>query len=102
MAEGPERGLAFAEQLADEPALARYPELAAVRGTFLQQLGRLDEAREQFLLAARQTTNATQRRLYLDQADTCAGDDSGGDMTLRRPTTAGEDRGVDRGGGRWR
>jgi predicted RNA polymerase sigma factor len=69
MVEGPARGLALAEQLADEPALARYPELAAVRGTFLQQLGRLEEARDQFLLAARQTTNVTQRRLYLEQAD---------------------------------
>jgi RNA polymerase sigma factor (sigma-70 family) len=69
MAEGPARGLALAEQLSDEPALARYPEFAAVRGTFLQQLGRPEEARDQFLLAARQTTNATQRRLYMSQAD---------------------------------
>jgi RNA polymerase sigma factor (sigma-70 family) len=85
MAEGPARGLDMAEHLADEPALARYPELAAVRGTFLEQLGRLDEARDLFLLAARQTTNAAQRRLYLDQADASSVQDSG----ARRPDVSG-------------
>jgi RNA polymerase sigma factor (sigma-70 family) len=69
MAEGPERGLALTLQLEGEPALAGYPELAAVRATFLQQLGRLDEARAQFRLAADRTTNASQRWLHLRQAD---------------------------------
>ena len=69
MAQGPERGLALAEQLENEPALAGYAELAAVRATFLQRLGRLDEAREQFRLAAERTANASQRRLYLAQAE---------------------------------
>jgi RNA polymerase sigma factor (sigma-70 family) len=69
MAEGAERGLALTRQLADEPALTAYPELAAVCATFLQQLGRLDEARAQFQLAADRTTNASQRHLYLRQAD---------------------------------
>jgi len=69
MAQGPDRGLALANKLTDTPALAGHPELAAVRATFLQQLGRLDEARAQFLLAAERTPNASQRRLYLRQAD---------------------------------
>ena len=73
MAEGPERGLALAGQLQHEPALAGYPELAAVRATFLQQLGRHDEARAQFRLAAERTMNGKQRRLYLDQADSLDG-----------------------------
>ncbi len=70
VADGPARGLALVDQLARESALARYPPLAAVRATFLQQLGRLGEAYQQFRVAAEQTTNASQRRLYLDQADT--------------------------------
>jgi len=69
MAQGPDRGLALPNKLTDTPALAGHPELAAVRATFLQQLGRLDEARAQFLLAAERTPNASQRRLYLRQAD---------------------------------
>ena len=52
MAEGPERGLALAEQLDDSPRSPSSPEIAAVRATFLQRLGRHDEARAQFLLAA--------------------------------------------------
>jgi predicted RNA polymerase sigma factor len=76
--DGPPGQPTLAEQLADEPALARYPELAAVRGTFLRQLGRPEEARDQFLFAARQTTNVTHRGLYLDQAHTSADDNSSG------------------------
>jgi predicted RNA polymerase sigma factor len=70
MADWPRRGLALAEQLQDEPALTAHPELAAVRATFLRQLGRLEEARDQFRLAADRTTNETQRRVYLHQAET--------------------------------
>jgi predicted RNA polymerase sigma factor len=72
MAEGPERGLALTLPLEEEPTLAGYPELAAVRGTLLQQLGRLDEARAQFLLAAQGTANTRQRQLYLRQAEATA------------------------------
>ena len=69
MADGPERGLALTEQLEHEPALAGYAELAAVRATFLQRLGRLDEAREQFRVAAGRTANASQQQVYLAQAE---------------------------------
>src|SRR4051794_36041312 len=68
IAEGPELGLRLAEELEQEPALTGYAELAAVRATFLQQLGRPDEARHQFRLAAQRTSNEGQRRLYLRQA----------------------------------
>jgi RNA polymerase sigma factor (sigma-70 family) len=72
MSEGPERGLALTVELEGEPALAGYAELAAVRATLLQQLGRLAEARAQFLLAAERTANTGQRNLYLRQADAAA------------------------------
>ena len=68
MAEGPERGLELADQLQNEPALARYPQLPAVRATFLQRLGHLEQARAEFERAAARTDNAGERRLYLEQA----------------------------------
>ena len=68
MADGPAAGLELADQLHAEPTLAGYPQLPAVRATFLQQLGRPDEARAEFERAAACTDNAEQRRLYLDQA----------------------------------
>jgi len=70
MADGPARGLALTDQLMDEPALKHHPQLPAVRATFLHRLGRLDEARQQFRLAAAQTSNTRERQLYLRQADT--------------------------------
>ena len=70
MADGPGPGLALADRLAGEPALERYPQLPAVRATFLRRLGRDDEARQQFRLAAERSTNARERQLYLRQADT--------------------------------
>jgi RNA polymerase sigma factor (sigma-70 family) len=68
MAEGPERGLELADQLQNEPALAGYPQLPAVRATFLQRLGHLEQARAEFERAAARTDNADERRLYLEQA----------------------------------
>jgi predicted RNA polymerase sigma factor len=68
MAEGPERGLELVDQLRDEPTLASYPQLPAVRATFLQRLGRLEQAQAEFERAAARTGNASERRLYLEQA----------------------------------
>ena len=68
MSEGPERGLELADQLQKEPALAGYPQLPAVRATFLQRLGHLEQARAEFERAAARTDNAGERRLYLEQA----------------------------------
>jgi RNA polymerase sigma factor (sigma-70 family) len=68
MADGPAYGLELADQLQDEPALAGYPHLPAVRATFLQQLGQLEQAQAEFERAAARTNNARQRYLYLEQA----------------------------------
>jgi RNA polymerase sigma factor (sigma-70 family) len=74
MAEGPERGLELADRLQDEPALAGYPQLPAVRATFLERLGHLEQARAEFERAAARSDNAGERRLYLDQARRAAGE----------------------------
>ena len=68
MADGPAAGLELADLLQAEPTLAGYAQLPAVRATFLQQLGRPDEARAEFERAAACTDNAGERQLYLDQA----------------------------------
>ncbi|HYP45675.1 MAG TPA: RNA polymerase sigma factor [Propionibacteriaceae bacterium] len=68
MSEGAARGLEEADRLRDEATLAGYPQLPAVRGTFLQQLGRHDQARAEFERAAALTSNAGERRLYLQSA----------------------------------
>jgi len=52
MAYGPARGLEIADKLTDQPALAGYVQLPAVRGDLLAKLGRLDEARQEFTRAA--------------------------------------------------
>jgi predicted RNA polymerase sigma factor len=68
MAEGPAAGLAVADTLTEEPALAGYPLLAAVRGDLLAKLGREEEARQQFNQAAELTRNVRERRIFLDRA----------------------------------
>ncbi len=69
MADGPERGLALADELQTHPALVAYPALSAVRATFLRQLGRPDEARAAFQQAADLTSNVSQRAIYQRQRD---------------------------------
>jgi predicted RNA polymerase sigma factor len=69
MAEGAERGLEVVAQLQDEPSLAGYPQLAAVRATLLRRLGRLPEASQEFRRAAAETGNDSERRLFLRQAE---------------------------------
>ena len=76
MAEGPQAGLDLVELIADEPTLKAYHHLPAVRGDFLQKLGRLAEARESFESAARLATNARERALMERRAAATA--DSGG------------------------
>ncbi len=68
MAQGPALGLELADQLADDPRLVAYPQLPAVRATFLQRLGRPGDARREFERAAAFSQNADERRLYLSQA----------------------------------
>jgi len=70
MAQGPAAGLALVEALAGEPALAGYPQLAAVRGELLDRLGRSAEARREFSRAAGLTRNAREREIFLARAGT--------------------------------
>jgi predicted RNA polymerase sigma factor len=72
MAFGPEAGLECVEALADEPALARYHWLPSVRGDLLAKLGRHDEARAAFELAASMTRNTRERELLLERANRAA------------------------------
>jgi len=67
-AHGPAAALPLVEQLAAEGALPGYALLPAVRGDLLEELGRVEEAREQFALAASMTRNDAERVLFLKRA----------------------------------
>jgi RNA polymerase sigma factor (sigma-70 family) len=69
---GPEAGLNVVDTLTTEPALKTYHLLPSVRGDLLRKLGRFDEARGEFELAASLTRNERERRLLLDRAAACA------------------------------
>ncbi len=71
MAFGSEAGLKIVNALIGEPALQRYHLLPSVRGDLLFRLGRLDEARVEFLRASEMTANATERELLLSRAGAC-------------------------------
>jgi RNA polymerase sigma-70 factor (ECF subfamily) len=73
MASGPQASLDLVDGLSAEPALAKYYLLPSVRGDLLKKLGRLDEARAEFELAASLTRNARERALLLERARACAG-----------------------------
>ncbi len=68
MAFGPEAALELVEPLMDEPALQSYHLLPSVRGELMVRLGRLQEARGEYLRAASLTDNARERDLLLDRA----------------------------------
>jgi RNA polymerase sigma factor (sigma-70 family) len=67
-ASGPEVGLQLVDQLVDTGTLARYHLLSSVRGDLLEQLGRHDEAAEEFERAAAMAQNSAERGLLLDRA----------------------------------
>ncbi len=71
MAFGPAEGLELVDALADEPALAAYHLLPAVRGDLLLKLGRRDEARAAFERAASLSQNGRERGLLLARAKAC-------------------------------
>ena len=71
MAFGPAEGLALVDELRDEPALASYHLLQAVRGDLLVKLGRHAEARREFERAASLTQNARERDLLTRRALAC-------------------------------
>ena len=68
MAYGPQAGLALADALGNEPALAGYHLLPSVRADFLARLGRRDEASAEFQRAAGMARNARERELLLARA----------------------------------
>ena len=71
MAFGAEAGLELVDSLADEPALRGYHLLPSVRGDLLVRLGRLAEARDEFVRAADLCDNGPERELLLSRAVAC-------------------------------
>jgi RNA polymerase sigma factor (sigma-70 family) len=71
MASGPAAGLALADGLLSEPWLESYHLLPAVRGDFLEKLGRYEEARVEFERAAAMTRNTRERELLAGRAAAC-------------------------------
>ncbi len=71
MADGPETGMAIIDTLESEPGMRTYHLLPAVRGDFLERLGRYAEASDQFDRAAALTDNARERDLLSDRARQC-------------------------------
>jgi predicted RNA polymerase sigma factor len=71
MAYGAAAGLERVEALRDEPALRGYHLLPSVRADLLKKLGRRDEARADFELAASITQNVRERNLLLERARAC-------------------------------
>jgi len=72
MAFGPQEGLDLVDGLADEPTLAAYHLLPAVRGDLLSKLDRRPEARAEFERAASMTHNAREQEVLLARAAECA------------------------------
>jgi predicted RNA polymerase sigma factor len=72
MASGPEAGLELVDALAGEPALRSYHLLPSVRGDLLWKLGRIEEARLEFVRAASLTRNLRERQLLLERAAACS------------------------------
>jgi RNA polymerase sigma factor (sigma-70 family) len=68
MAFGPEAGLKIVDDLVVEGALDSYHLLPSVRGDLLEKLGRGDEARGEFELAASLTRNERERKILLERA----------------------------------
>ena len=68
MAFGPARGLALADALRGEPALAGYHLLPAVRGDLLSRLERHDEARAEFERASALARNTREKEVLAARA----------------------------------
>ena len=71
MADGPQAGLDIVDELVFEGSLAGYHLLPTVRGDLLPKLGRLEEARTEFELAATLTRNDRERQLLAERARHC-------------------------------
>ena len=68
MADGPQAALEIVERLAHEPMLKTYHLLPSVRGDLLQKLGRFDEARAAFEVAAGLAGNRREQELLKRRA----------------------------------
>jgi len=75
MAYGAARGLEIADALTSQPALAGYVQLPAIRGDLLAKLGRLTEARAEFVRAATLTSNESERSIFKARAEACGADE---------------------------
>jgi RNA polymerase sigma factor (sigma-70 family) len=73
MAEGPAVALAIVDRLAHEPMLKTYHLLPGVRGDLLQKLGRFEEARAAFEIAAGLAGNRREQELMRRRAVEAAG-----------------------------
>ncbi len=74
---GPQAGLELVDSLSSEPSLKNYHLLPSVRGDLLAKVGRFNEARAEFELAATLTRNSRERALLLERAGVCAAAESG-------------------------
>jgi RNA polymerase sigma factor (sigma-70 family) len=72
MSDGPAVALPLVEALQQEPQFEQYHLLPSVRGDLLQKLGRMDEARQEFVRAASLTRNEPERALLLRRSAACA------------------------------
>ena len=71
MASGPAEGLRLADALLGEPTMRSYHYLPSIRGDFLFRLGRLDEAKAEFLRAAAMAGNGRERGFLKARAVEC-------------------------------
>ncbi len=71
MAFGAAQGLVLLDELLEEPALAGYHLVPAVRADFLARLGRNPEAKVELERAAEMTSNTRERALLLARAARC-------------------------------
>jgi RNA polymerase sigma factor (sigma-70 family) len=69
MARGAAAGLAHVDTVRHDKALRNYHLLPAVRADLLQKLGRLDEARAEYLRAAGLASNSRERALLSERAE---------------------------------
>ena len=67
-ADGPEAALAALDGVRDDPRLARYHLLGAVRGDVLLRLGRPDEAAVELERAAELAPTRRERNLLMERA----------------------------------
>jgi RNA polymerase sigma-70 factor, ECF subfamily len=77
MAFGPAEALDLVNDLAEDPSLRSYHLLPTVRGDLLERLGRLDEARDEFVRAAELADNSRERAVLRGRAASCGGAPTG-------------------------